>query len=85
MEAPSGGQHANQDAIFDGIMEKVGNNGPFQRRFKYLFNIALVICVSMLYMNIVLAMSVPEHWCHVPGREQTNMSKDAWKNLTLPR
>lgn len=84
MEEPTP-EHVNQDAIFDGIMEKVGNNGPFQRRFKYLFNIALVVCVSMLYMNIVLAMSVPEHWCHVPGRDRTNLSLESWKKLTLPK
>lgn len=78
-------QTLNQDAVFDGIMETVGNNGRFQRRFKYIFNIAMVICVSMLYMNLVLAMSVPDHWCHVPGRERTNLSDAQWKRLTLPR
>lgn len=75
----------NQDAVFDEIMERVGNNGRFQKRFKYIFNIAMVVCVSMLYMNIVLAMSVPDHWCHVPGRENTSFSVQEWKNLTLPR
>lgn len=75
----------NQDAVFDEIMERVGNNGRFQKRFKYIFNIAMVVCVSMLYMNIVLAMSVPDHWCHVPGRENTSFSVEEWKNLTVPR
>lgn len=75
----------NQDAVFDGIMQKVGNNGTFQRRYNYLYNIGLVVCASMVYMNIILAMNVPEFWCHVPGRENTSLSEEAWKNLTLPR
>lgn len=75
----------NQDALFDMIMQKVGNNGPFQRRFNFIFNIGLVLCASMIYMNIILAMNVPDYWCHVPGRENTSLTVEQWKNLTLPR
>lgn len=75
----------SQDDVFDGIMEMVGNKGAFQRRFNYLYNIGLIICASMLYMNIILALNVPDFWCHVPGRETTNLTEEAWKNLTLPR
>lgn len=78
-------EELNPDAIFDGIMEKVGNNGRFQRRFNYIYNIGLVICASMIYLNIILAVNVPDYWCHVPGRENTTMSEELWKNLTLPR
>lgn len=76
-----GGEHQ----VFEKIMQKVGDSGPFQRRFNYLFNIGLVICASMVYMNLILALNVPNHWCHVPGREHANMSEELWKNLTLPR
>lgn len=75
----------NQDAAFDKIMERVGDNGNFQKRFNWIFNVGLVLCASMAYMNIVLALSVPDHWCHVPGREKTNYTEEEWKNLTLPR
>lgn len=78
-------EEMNPDAIFDGILQKVGNNGRFQRRFNYLYNIGLVICASMIYLNIILAMNVPDYWCHVPGRENTTISEELWKNLTLPR
>lgn len=78
-------EELNPDAIFDGIMEKVGNNGRFQRRFNYIYNIGLVICASMIYLNIILAVNVPDYWCNVPGRENTTMSEELWKNLTLPR
>lgn len=75
----------NQDAAFDKIMERVGDNGIFQKKFNWIFNVGLVLCASMAYMNIVLALSVPDHWCHVPGREATNYTEEEWKNLTLPR
>lgn len=74
-----------QDAAFDQIMETVGNNGRFQKTFNVVFNVGLVICASMAYMNIILALNVPDHWCHVPGREHTNFTQDEWKALTLPR
>lgn len=73
------------DAAFDRIMEMADDDGPFQKRFNYIFNAGLVICASMIYMNIVLALNVPEHWCHAPGRELTNYTLDEWKDLTLPR
>lgn len=73
-----------QDAVFDRIMESVGDNGPFQKRFNLIFNIGLVLCASMAYMNVILALSVPDHECHVPGRRITNFSVVEWKNLTLP-
>lgn len=73
------------DAVFDKIMEMADDDGPFQKRFNYIFNAGLVICASMVYMNIILALNVPEHWCHIPGRELTNYSLDEWKELTLPR
>lgn len=75
----------NQDAAFDKIMKRVGDDGRFQKNFNWIFNVGLVFCASMAYMNMVLALSVPDHWCHVPGREATNYTAEEWKNLTLPR
>lgn len=73
------------DQIFDEIMEMAGDDGPFQKRFNYIFNAGLVFCGAMIYMNIILAMNVPEHWCYVPGREHTNLTIEQWKHLTIPR
>lgn len=76
----------NKDGMaFDKIMEMVGNDGKFQERFTYIFNISLIIFASMIYYNIILALNVPDHWCHVPGRELTNYSIDEWKLKTIPR
>lgn len=76
---------AEQNEAFDKIMEMVGNKGIFQRRFNYIYNAGMVIFGGMSFMNIILALSVPDHWCHVPGREHTNYTLEQWKHLTLPR
>lgn len=76
---------ASQDEAFEKVMELVGNEGTFQNRFNAIYNAGMIFCGALLYMNFVLSMSVPDHWCHVPGREYTNFTDDEWKNLTLPR
>lgn len=74
-----------QDAVFDKILALVGDDGKFQKRFNYIFNVGLSMCSSMVYMNIILALSIPSHWCHVPGIENTNSTLDEWRTITLPR
>ncbi|KAK7872792.1 hypothetical protein R5R35_011917 [Gryllus longicercus] len=66
-------------------MEAVGNRGKFQTQFNLTFNLAFVLLAAMPFLNLVLAMAVPEHWCHVPGREHTNLTMQQWKELTLPK
>ncbi|XP_055678172.1 carcinine transporter-like [Lutzomyia longipalpis] len=74
-----------EDAVFDKLMAMVGDRGPFQKRFNYLFNVGQIIFASMAYMNIILALSVPDHHCYVPGRETTNYSLEEWKSIVLPK
>ncbi|XP_046986377.1 solute carrier family 22 member 7-like isoform X2 [Schistocerca americana] len=33
----------------------------------------------------MLAITVPDHWCFVPGIEKANVSVDTWKDMTIPR
>lgn len=66
------------------IMEKVGTNGRFQLIYNALFVTCLSIFGNCLYMNIILALNVPEHWCIVPGGNNTNVTHDEWKAITLP-
>jgi len=73
------------DAVFDNIMRLVGDEGKFQKSFNYIFNVGLVLFASMTYMNIILTLNNPDHWCNVPGRELTNFSIDKWRDITLPR
>jgi OCT family organic cation transporter-like MFS transporter 4/5 len=72
------------DQAFDRILEMVGNDGKFQLVFNRVFNVGLVMCTVMAYMNIFLALTPPDHNCHVPGREFFKLSVEEWKNLTLP-
>nr|CAD7265566.1 unnamed protein product [Timema shepardi] len=58
---------------FDELMEQVDLDGKFQRRFNLLYNLVYVVLVAMPYMNLVLVLAVPDHWCYLPGRGQTNM------------
>lgn len=81
----TGSVEMENDALFEGIMKHIGLNGKYQSRFNYVFNFIFIIFLAMPYLNLVLAMTIPEHWCHVPGRNETNMTEDEWKQLTIPR
>ncbi|XP_065157786.1 organic cation transporter 1-like [Atheta coriaria] len=69
----------------DIVMEKIGNAGPYQKSFFLKFNLILPVLAAMPYMNLIISLATPDHWCLVPGREYTNYTIDAWKNLTIPR
>ncbi|ALC47410.1 CG7084 [Drosophila busckii] len=70
---------------FQQLMEKVGNHGRYQTFNNYVLVGGLSFSGAMIYMNIILALNIPDHWCTVPGREQTNYTLDQWRNLTLPK
>lgn len=77
---------SDSEAAFDRIMETVGDDGPFQRRYNLIFNVVAVMFFGATVVNILLVLTVPEHNCLVPGRELYNVSsEEVWKNLTLPR
>lgn len=78
-EEPQEIDHCNE------IMAKIGYDGFFQKMFKIIYVCGLTIFSAMLYMNIILALSIPNHWCHVPGRERTNFTMQEWKQITLPK
>ncbi|XP_053695803.1 solute carrier family 22 member 21-like [Sabethes cyaneus] len=76
---------AESDVAFDRIMEAVGDDGPFQKRYNLFFNVTTVMFVSMTVVNILLILTVPEHHCSVPGMELYGVTSQAqWRNLTLP-
>ena len=73
-----------ENLAFDEIMRVVGNDGKFQKIFNHVFNVGLVCFGSMAFMNVIMVLNEPNHTCHVPGRENFNLSIEEWKNLTLP-
>lgn len=77
--------HIDGPALMDGLIQHADPSGCFQKVFNNLFNFCAVFFGVTSVYSLVLAMEVPDHWCHVPGRESTNFSLSEWKNLTLPR
>ncbi|XP_049955706.1 solute carrier family 22 member 7-like isoform X1 [Schistocerca serialis cubense] len=74
-----------QNVKFEDIIDQIGGNGKFQQQHNIIF-----ICLSSIFMAMViyskmLAITIPDHWCYVPGREEANVSTDIWKNMTIPR
>lgn len=69
---------------FQQIIERVGTNGRYQFIYNIIFVMVLAMVGAMLYMNVIFALNVPEHWCTVPGREHTNFTLDEWRRITLP-
>ncbi|XP_060648899.1 carcinine transporter [Drosophila nasuta] len=70
---------------FQALMEKAGNHGRYQTLYNYVFVAGLAFAGAMTYMNIILALNIPDHWCTVPGREQTQFTIEQWRDLTLPK
>ncbi|XP_071441641.1 carcinine transporter-like [Hetaerina americana] len=75
----------DEQVTFENLLDAAGSHGKFQIRFNVIFNFSLSAIVSMSFLNYVMAMTVPEHWCYVPGALESNISGDRWKELTLPR
>ncbi|EDW24781.1 GL23211 [Drosophila persimilis] len=70
---------------FQALMEKAGNHGRYQTLYNFLFVAGLAFSGAMIYMNIILALNIPHHWCTVHGRENTNFTLDQWRDITLPK
>lgn len=74
-----------EEALFDSLIVQIGSDGKFQKRFNFIYNFLFVVILTMPYLNIILAMTIPDHWCHVPGRETTNYTLEEWKEKWLPK
>lgn len=81
------GEEAQEEQVdpFALVMEKVGFGGRFQIVYNTVFVLGLSFFGGMIYMNIILALNVPDHWCNVPGMNNTNFTLDEWRTITLPR
>lgn len=74
----------SDESLFDGIIAAIGNDGKFQTRFNWVFNFVLVSLMTMPYLNLVIAMSVPKHHCHIPGRNESMQNLSSWQQQWLP-
>ncbi|CAG7837135.1 unnamed protein product [Allacma fusca] len=69
---------------FDDILEIVGGNGKYQKIILFGVVTPLIIICPLFVMNRIFIMSVPDHWCHVPGKPNET-STEEWKNMTIPK
>ncbi|XP_049779454.1 uncharacterized protein LOC126176345 [Schistocerca cancellata] len=75
----------NENTKFEDIIEELGSDGKFQLQMNIIFNFIAILFSTMSSYAKIIALTVPEHWCHVPGRESTNLTVEMWKNLTIPK
>jgi hypothetical protein len=69
---------------FDDILDIVGSQGKYQKFLLYGFILPFSALMPFFTLNTIFLLSEPDHWCHVMGREDTSLSLEQWKNLTLP-
>ena len=72
-----------EDKAFEKILESVGDKGRYQKYLLWLFVVPLNLIIPWTVLVQVFQASVPDHWCHVPGKPE-NMSLEIWKNKTIP-
>lgn len=70
---------------FDDILEVVGSFGRYQKWLLLLIFMPVSFFAAFTSNLFLFQMVLPDHWCHVPGRENTSLSVTAWHNLTRPR
>ncbi|XP_049859983.1 solute carrier family 22 member 7-like isoform X3 [Schistocerca gregaria] len=85
METATDNMNKTVPPAFEDILDVIDPRGKFQSRlniiFCYMGTFLVTVCVEIYY----IAMQTPDHWCHVPGREYTNFSREEWKNITIPK
>lgn len=77
-------ENSEKPMSFDEVLAVVGVDGPFQKKYNIVYNFLFSILAALPFMNLVMALSSPEHWCYIPGREFTNYSVEEWRDLTIP-
>ncbi|CAG7834483.1 unnamed protein product [Allacma fusca] len=68
---------------FDDILEIIGSQGKFQKILLYGVLAPLTAAEPLFILNIIFMLFEPDHWCHVPGRDNLT-DVETWKNLTIP-
>ncbi|CAG7726486.1 unnamed protein product [Allacma fusca] len=87
MKGISGGEDWREAAEklkdFDDILEMVGSEGKYQKLILYGVVTPITMAFPFLVLQWIFMLSIPDHWCHVPGKPDDTSLFD-WKNQTLP-
>nr|XP_045586225.1 solute carrier family 22 member 7-like isoform X2 [Procambarus clarkii] len=70
---------------FDDVLEQIGSFGRYQKFAIFILLFPSGFFSAFMMNQLLFQVVVPDHWCHVPGRETTGMSTDEWRALTIPR
>lgn len=68
---------------FDDILDVIGSQGKFQKFLLYAVVCPITAIQPFLTLNAIFMLFVPDHWCHVPGRDN-DTTLEHWKILTIP-
>ena len=69
---------------FDNILREIKPLGKFQRKWLCLVGVPYLFLFAFV-LNYFFLLATPDHWCWVPGRSNTSLSIEEWKNLTIPK
>ncbi|ODM93566.1 Organic cation transporter 1 [Orchesella cincta] len=68
---------------FDDILDIIGSQGRFQKFLLYVVVCPITAIQPFLTLNAIFMLFTPEHWCHVPGRDNYT-DLETWKIRTIP-
>ncbi|KAL7639838.1 UNVERIFIED_CONTAM: hypothetical protein RMT77_009251 [Armadillidium vulgare] len=74
---------ADSDTQVDEFLRSVGDDGRYQKILFWGFLVPISILIPWTVLVPIFQASVPNHWCHVPGKPD-NTSLEEWKNITIP-
>ncbi|XP_064117978.1 organic cation transporter 1-like isoform X2 [Macrobrachium nipponense] len=79
------GKNSRAGDGFDSLLEIVGSRGRYQHKLVYYVLSPICFFLGYSTCQLLFQVAVPDHWCHVPGRENTTLSEKEWMDLTIPR
>ena len=70
---------------FEELLRSVGDNESYQKGLLYYFIAPTSFILPWFMMANVFMVSIPDHWCNFSVPDGWNVSKETWKELTIPR
>ncbi|XP_022236017.1 solute carrier family 22 member 5-like [Limulus polyphemus] len=70
---------------FEDILSEVGDFGPYQKSLLLYFMAPTTFATAFYVMNVIFLVAVPNHWCLVPEFEETNLTIEEQKVLSIPK
>lgn len=70
---------------FDDILPHIGDFGRYQKMVYYFLCIPASLPAVFLSFNQVFLSASPDHWCHLPELESTNLTVEERRQLSVPR